>query len=98
MHSPRARAWSGVISPGVREEALELLGRRSAWLNVVVLDADRQYMNARVAEDEPLPEVTSREIIEEAMRTKAPVVGQVVSTPGAQGCGGRGAGAVRAQG
>jgi signal transduction histidine kinase len=66
---------------GVREEALELLGRRSSWLNVVVLDADRQYMNARVAEDERLPEVTSRELVLEAMRTKAPVVGQVVYSP-----------------
>jgi signal transduction histidine kinase/CheY-like chemotaxis protein len=65
----------------LREEALELLGRRSSWLNVVVLDADRQYMNARVAEDEPLPEVTSRDIVGEAMRTKAPVVGQVVYSP-----------------
>jgi signal transduction histidine kinase/CheY-like chemotaxis protein len=66
---------------GVREEALELLGRRSSWLNVVVLDADRQYMNARVAEVEPLPEVTWRDVIEESIRTKAPVVGQVVNSP-----------------
>src|SRR3954470_15572334 len=33
----------------VREEAFELLGRRQGWLNVVVADADRQYVNARVA-------------------------------------------------
>jgi signal transduction histidine kinase len=66
---------------GVREEALELLARRSSWLNVVVLDADRQYMNARVAEDEPLPEVASRDVVLEAIRTKAPAVGQVVYSP-----------------
>ena len=65
----------------VREEALELLARRSSWLNVVVLDADRQYMNARVAEDEPLPEVAPRDVVLEAIRTKAPVVGQVVYSP-----------------
>ena len=66
---------------GVREEALELLGRRSSWLNVTVVDADRQLMNARVAEDEPLPDVTSREIVEQVIRTKAPVVGEVVYAP-----------------
>jgi signal transduction histidine kinase len=65
----------------VREEALELLARRSSWLNVVVLDADRQYLNARVAEDEPLPEVSPREVVLEAIRTKSPVVGQVVYSP-----------------
>ncbi len=67
--------------PGLREEALELLGRRASWLNVTVLDADRQYMNARVPADEPLPEVASRGIVEEAMRTKSPVVGQIVHDP-----------------
>ncbi|HEY6125082.1 MAG TPA: ATP-binding protein [Steroidobacteraceae bacterium] len=66
---------------GVREEALELLGRRSSWLNVVVLDADRQYMNARVPEDEPLPDVTSREMVEQTIRTQAPLVGQIIDAP-----------------
>jgi len=66
---------------GVREEALELLGRRSNWLNVVVLDAERQYMNARVPDEEPLPEVTSRELVEETIRTRAPLVGEVAYTP-----------------
>jgi signal transduction histidine kinase len=66
---------------GLREEALELLGRRSSWLNVVVLDTDRQYMNARVAEDEPLPDVTSRELVNQAFRTQAPIFGQLVDAP-----------------
>ncbi|MEO8017996.1 MAG: ATP-binding protein [Pseudomonadota bacterium] len=66
---------------GVREEALELLGRRSSWLNVIVLDADREYVNARVPDDQPLAEVSPRELVLETMRTRAPVVGQMVYAP-----------------
>jgi signal transduction histidine kinase len=66
---------------GVREEALELLGRRTNWLNVVVLDAGHQYMNARVPAAEPLPPVTELDVVEEVIRTKAPVVGQIVHSP-----------------
>src|SRR5689334_18979731 len=44
-----------------REEAVELLGRRSGWLNVVIADADKEYVNARVPADQVLPPVSSRE-------------------------------------
>ncbi len=66
---------------GVREEALELLARRASWLNVVVLDGDRQYMNARVSDGLPLPQVTEPALVAEVMREKTPVVGQVVFAP-----------------
>ncbi|MBC8025045.1 MAG: response regulator [Steroidobacteraceae bacterium] len=62
---------------GLREEALELLGRRSSWLDIAVLDKDRQYMNARVAEDEALPDVLEAELIAEVLGTRRPVVGQI---------------------
>jgi signal transduction histidine kinase len=63
---------------GVREEALELLGRRSTWLNVMVFDAERQFLNARVPTDSPLPPVAQRELAMEVLQRKSPVVGQVV--------------------
>jgi signal transduction histidine kinase len=66
--------------PGVREEALELLGRRTNWLNVVVLDADREYMNARLPDGEPT-EGHDRELVEQAIRTQAPIVGEVTYSP-----------------
>jgi signal transduction histidine kinase len=64
-----------------RDEAVELLGRREAWLNVIVADADKQYVNARVPGDQPLPPVTSRELIEETLRSGEPTMGEVVYAP-----------------
>ncbi len=66
---------------GVREEALELLGRRSTWLNIVILDRDRQYMNARVPGDEPLPAVTEAGLVAEVLDGQKPVAGQLVYAP-----------------
>ncbi len=66
---------------GLREEALELLGRRATWLNIEVIDNERQYMNARVPEDEVLPAVLEPALIAEVMATKQPVAGQIVFSP-----------------
>jgi len=65
----------------VHEEAAQLLGRRPSWLNVVIADLDRQYVNARVPADQPLPPVSSRELVDETLRTGKPVVGEVIYAP-----------------
>jgi signal transduction histidine kinase len=65
----------------MREESTELLGRRPSWLNVIITDADKQYVNARVPGDEPLPAVSSRELVEETLRTGKPVIGEIVFAP-----------------
>jgi signal transduction histidine kinase len=65
----------------LREEALELLGRRATWLNIVILDGERQYMNARVPEGTALPPVSEAQLIAEVMATKKPVAGQLVYAP-----------------
>jgi signal transduction histidine kinase len=64
-----------------REEALELLRRRPSWLNVLILDGDQQFVNARVPSDQILPPVSSRELILETLRTGQPVVGETVYAP-----------------
>jgi signal transduction histidine kinase len=66
---------------GLREEALELLGRRATWLDIAVTDNDREYMNARVAEDEPLPSVLEPALIAEVFETRRPMTGQIVYSP-----------------
>jgi signal transduction histidine kinase len=65
----------------MREEAVELLGRRPSWLNVVILDADKQYVNARVPGDQPLPPVSSRELVAATLRSGQPTKGQIVYAP-----------------
>jgi signal transduction histidine kinase len=61
----------------LREEALELLARRTTWLNVTVSDASRQLMNARLPEDAPLPPLAAPEIVAEVIQSRRPVVGSV---------------------
>jgi signal transduction histidine kinase len=65
----------------VREEALELLGRRPGWLNVVIADADKEYVNARIPADQPLPAVTHPELIRETLERGTPMMGEVVYAP-----------------
>src|SRR5689334_22835682 len=65
----------------VREESVELLARRPSWLNVVIADPDKQYVNARIPGDQPLPPVSSRALIEETLRTGKPMVGQIIYAP-----------------
>jgi signal transduction histidine kinase len=66
---------------GLRAEALELLGRRPTWLNIAVIDNERQYMSARVPDDEALPEVLEPAPIAEVLSTRKPVPGQLVFSP-----------------
>jgi signal transduction histidine kinase len=66
---------------GLRKEALDLMERRPAWLNIVVANAHKQVMNARLAFDAPLPEVVVPEMVAETMRTQRPVIGNVMMTP-----------------
>jgi signal transduction histidine kinase len=66
---------------GLREEALELLGRRATWLDISVIDNDRQYMNARAAKGEPLPPVLAPALVAEVLDTKRPATGQIVYSP-----------------
>jgi signal transduction histidine kinase/CheY-like chemotaxis protein len=66
---------------GVREEALELLIRRQKWLNVVVMDRERQFVNARVPTELPLPAVAEPELVAEVFAKKEPIAGQVVFSP-----------------
>lgn len=61
----------------VREEALELLERRPAWLNLIVTDETRQLMNAMRPEDEPLPDLIQPETVARTFGTAEPVIGQV---------------------
>ncbi len=65
----------------LREESVELLARRSNWLNVVIADPDKQYVNARIPGDQPLPAVSSRDLIEETLRSGKPMVGEIVYAP-----------------
>jgi signal transduction histidine kinase len=66
---------------GLREEAWELMGRRPAWLNVVVSDRRRQLMNARLPEDASLPDVVSPTTVGEVFDTGKPTVGSVMYAP-----------------
>lgn len=65
----------------LREESLELLERRPAWLNVVVSDSRRQLMNARLPEDAPLPGLASPATMAQTTRTGKPVIGDVMIAP-----------------
>jgi signal transduction histidine kinase/ActR/RegA family two-component response regulator len=64
-----------------REEAEQLLARRSSWLNIVVADRERQLMNARLPANEPLPPVQSPESIREVFRTGQPYIGRILFAP-----------------
>jgi signal transduction histidine kinase/CheY-like chemotaxis protein len=65
----------------LKEEAIELMQRRSSWANVVVADARGQVMNARFP-DATAPEGVAQEPEEaEVMRTRQPMVGSVQRTP-----------------
>jgi signal transduction histidine kinase/ActR/RegA family two-component response regulator len=61
----------------LREEALELLARRTTWLNVIVSDASGQLMNTRLPADAPLPPLLSPSSIAEVIQSRRPVVGSV---------------------
>jgi signal transduction histidine kinase/ActR/RegA family two-component response regulator len=63
------------------DEARQLLERRPGWLNVVIADSNRQYLNARAPPGEPLPEISSRDLIEETLRTGRAMAGQVIYAP-----------------
>lgn len=65
----------------VREEALELLGRRPSWLNVVIADADKEYVNARIPADQPMPAVSEPDLIRETLQTGTPLMGEITYAP-----------------
>jgi signal transduction histidine kinase/ActR/RegA family two-component response regulator len=65
----------------LHDEALELLGRRPAWLNVVVSDATHQLMNARLPADMVLPDIAAPDSVAETMLTRHAVIGNVTNDP-----------------
>jgi len=65
----------------LREESLQLLGRRSGWLNVVVADQQRQLMNAQLPPGAPLPEVRFPESIAQVFRSASPNIGNIMQAP-----------------
>jgi signal transduction histidine kinase len=66
----------------LREEAVELLARRTSWVNVVVSTPEaQQLLNARVPEGEPLPARLAPETIARAVSARRPVIGHVLYSP-----------------
>lgn len=65
----------------LREEALQLLERRSGWLNLVVANEDRQLMNARLPAGSPLPEVMAPGSISTVIGSGSPNIGDVMLAP-----------------
>jgi signal transduction histidine kinase/ActR/RegA family two-component response regulator len=65
----------------LKEEALELMQRRSSWANVVVSDAQGQLMNARYQAAVAPPSAEQESEVEEVIRTGQPLVGDVQLTP-----------------